>query len=240
MEVTIKKYGLYRNKVTRLHIPGLKSGPYDDQTQGWWLPFKDYKGDWWLVDTYHISSNLFNYLDPLTSFVNFVESHKDGTYIIQKANNDYYYDGAIKVSAQLLKDCFELICDLREFTISKCNPNEYDDKDVVTHVQFYFEHAYGSTGVTLLRKGAEKEDTRVAETLRLEITNQNFSFISDSQIEQLKGYAVDVKVQEKERLRCNAAVSYLVKMKELKEKELEIKKKYREAIYEIERRDEEC
>lgn len=160
-------YGLYKNIVSRSTIPWLKSDRYyDDQTQGWWLCFADGKGEYYLVDTYHISLPSINheytdiYKNPTDAYIaqriDAISSHKDDGYVIFNADSNYYYGGTVKVTEDSLI-YFKLVCDLR--CVRFCNnPDEHNPEDITKGVQLWFEHGYNwhsnERGVCLVRRGA--------------------------------------------------------------------------------------
>ena len=187
----INKYGLFKTSVERWGIPGLKSDRFDSQTQGWWLPMADKNGDIHMVDTYHISSGIFNYQDPIKTIVDNVDSDKDYTRVIGKSNWDYYYGGSVKITKQT-EQYFVEACDLRDFEIVSGNTDDYLAKDKVTHVQFFFEHNY-PCGVTLLRKGAKKDPGKIVDNCCDEILDQarNSDYISTWKIDDAKQAAID-------------------------------------------------
>lgn len=157
----INEFGLYRNKVKRYRIPGLKSDRYDDQTNGWWLPFYDADGNIHLVDTYHILSDYADTLrfperrsDILSDFIESNTLKKDNTSIISQSNNEFYYGGSVLIT-DVTEKCFELVCDLRDYEIRNFDVRDYSPDDMILNVELYNEHAFPS-GVSLLKKGAEK------------------------------------------------------------------------------------
>lgn len=143
----INEYGLYKATVPHWKMPELKSDRFDDQTQGWWLPFYDENGNIHMVDTYHINTR----------------GTKEGQTILDRIvkeatekadNSQYFYGGSVKITEETEK-YFKEVCDLRDFEISRVDANDYSKKDFVDGVQLYFEHAYPN-GVLLLRKNAKK------------------------------------------------------------------------------------
>lgn len=187
----INKYGLFKTNVERWEIPGLKSDRFDSQTQGWWLPMTDKNGDIHMVDTYHISSGFFNYRDPTRTIVDNVDSDKDYTWMIGKSNWDYYYGGSVKITKQT-EQYFVEVCDLRDFEIVSSNTDDYLAEDKVTHVQLYSEHNY-PCGVTLLRKGAKKDPTKIVNNCCNDILNQirSSDYINTFKINDAKKAAED-------------------------------------------------
>ena len=161
----INEYGLYRTTVPRWKIPGLKSDrQLDEQTQGWWLPFYDKEGNIYMVDTYHIESPSLkatqrNVRDKILEEA---EKKKDNSWLISRANTQYYYGGSVKVTEETEKYFVE-VCDLRNFEIAKWDDiTDYNEEDYVLNVQLYWEHNYPN-GICLLRKGAKKDIIKEAE-----------------------------------------------------------------------------
>lgn len=200
----INRYGLYRTTVGRWKIPGLKSDDrLDDQTSGWWLPFFG-KGGIYMVDTYHIDSFTLSG-KSLEDIVKAAEDSTDNSWLISKADGDYYYGGTVKV-ANLNSDgsytvswnmqYFQERCSLDEFEITTKNPEYYDDSDIVKHVQLYFEHAW-PRGVTLLRKGAEESPDRKAMTLCWRVCNSRGRALSSIDAEELKKLSASEKVSDR-------------------------------------------
>lgn len=200
----VNRYGLYRTTVGRWEIQGLKSDDrLDDQTSGWWLPFFGKDGIY-MVDTYHIDPFTLpgNSLDDL---VNKAKTGEDNSWLIAKADGDYYYGGTVKVAClnadgsytvSWKMQYFQERCSLDEFEITQKNPDYYDDSDVVEHVQLYFEHAW-PRGVTLLRKGAEESPDRKAMTLCWRVCNSRDRALSSIDAEELKKLSASEKVSDR-------------------------------------------
>lgn len=225
----INKFGLYENIVPRHRIWGLKSdASLDNQTQGWWLPFfKD--GEIYLVDTYHID---YTTATSLEKFIEDNENNKDNSWLINKANWDYYYGGSVKITPTT-EGCFKEVCDLRYFEFTKNDPNDYEKEDVVRHVQLWREHGYPN-GVTLKRKDASKSINRQA----LNKINKTFddihtSWISERDIDELEGYLKSSKVNEEIKFKLESAVKCFKKVMECNEIIGKAKIAYREEINKI-------
>lgn len=200
----VNRYGLYRTTVGRWEIPELKSNDrLDDQTSGWWLPFFGKDGIY-MVDTYHIDSFALTG-KSLDDLVNKAKTGEDNSWLISKADGDYYYGGTVKV-ADLSADgsytvswkmqYFQERCSLDEFEITTKNPEYYDGSDVVEHVQLYFEHAWPH-GVTLLRKGAEESPDRKAMSLCWRICDSEDRALSYIDAEELKKLSASEKVSDR-------------------------------------------
>ena len=158
----INSFGLYKSNVPRWKIPGLKSDRFDDQTQDWWLPFYDENGNIHMVDTYHIELRSTKEGQTiLDRIVKDASEKTNNSWLIFRANSQYFYGGSVKITEETEK-YFEEVCDLREFEISRVNANDYSREDFVDGVQLYFEHAYPN-GVLLLRKNAKKDFNREAQ-----------------------------------------------------------------------------
>lgn len=228
----INEFGLYRNKVSRRRIPGLKSDPYDDQTQGWWLPFYDKKGNLHLVDTYHIRAFSSRNNEFLKNFIGENTKKEDNSWIINKSNFDYYYSGSIKVSEAIMP-YFECVCDLRDFEISNVKPEDYLERDVVTNVQLYFEHGYPH-GVTLLKKGAKKDKNRVARNYMSNLLNNaDHLIIYDSEIEKLTEYSVDSSIDKELHDEIYITIDYLKKIQELSNLKKQAREQYRKELNQV-------
>lgn len=156
----INEYGLYKATVPRWKMPALKSDrQLDYQTQGWWLPFYDENGNIHMVDTYHIGvRSTKGGQTILDRIVKEATEKADNSWLISRANSQYFYGGSVKITEDT-KKYFEEVCDLRDFEISRVDANDYSKKDFVNGVQLYFEHAYPN-GVLLLRKNAKKDFNR--------------------------------------------------------------------------------
>ena len=227
----INEFGLYKNTVRRWKIPGIHSNrDLDDQTQGWWLPFFDENGDLYLVDTYHISTGYFPHKtdDFIQAFVKNNEEKKPCTGIIKRANYDYYYSGAVKVS-KALEEYFEEVCDLRDMCRCQGNPDEYLEKDVVRNVQFWFEHAYPN-GVTLRRKDAQLNMDRMAMA---RIEKAVYHYFLQSDIDELMEFAKDKSVSLEVREECKLACDYLSKELALKKKHDKNFADYKDKVLQI-------
>lgn len=200
----VNRYGLYRTTVRRWEIPGLKSdNRLDDQTSGWWLPFFGKDGIY-MVDTYHIDSFTLSG-KSLEGIVKIAAAGEDNSWLIAKADGDYYYGGTVKVAClnadgsytvSWKMQYFQERCSLDEFEITTKNPEYYDDSDIVEHVQLYFEHAW-PRGVTLLRKGAEESPDRKAMTLCWHVCNSCDKAVSYIDAEELKNLFASEKVTER-------------------------------------------
>ena len=199
----INRYGLYRTTVGRWEIPGLKSDDrLDDQTSGWWLPFFG-KGGIYMVDTYHIDPFTLP-CQSLKDIIKMAAVGEDNSWLIAKADGNYYYGGTVKV-ADLNADgytvswkmqYFQERCSLDEFEITQKNPDYYDDSDVVEHAQLYFEHAWPH-GVTLLRKGAEESPDRKAMSLCWRVCNSSDRALSYIDAEELKKLSASERVSDR-------------------------------------------
>lgn len=155
----INEFGLYKATVPHWKIPGLKSDRFDDQTQDWWLPFYDENGNIHMVDTYHIELRSTKEGQTiLDGIVKDASEKTNNSWLIFRANSQYFYGGSVKITEETEK-YFEEVCDLREFEISRVNANDYSREDFIDGVQLYFEHAYPN-GVLLLRKNAKKDFNR--------------------------------------------------------------------------------
>ena len=201
----INKFGLYKNIVPRYKIWGLKSHEWlDDQTQGWWLPFlKD--GEIYLVDTYHI--DLLS-KKSLEKFMEDNENDKDNSWLINKANWDYYYGGSVKITP-MTEGCFKEVCDLRYFEFTKDDPDDYEEEDIVRYVQLWREHGYPN-GVTLKRKDASKSINKQALNKMYQTLNDiRISWIRRYDVDELEEYLKDSKVDEKIKLKLEASLRYI-------------------------------
>lgn len=222
----INKFGLYENIVPRYRIQGLKSDmSLDNQTQGWWLPFfKD--GEIYLVDTYHID---YTTATSLEKFIEDNENNKDNSWLINKANWDYYYGGSVKITPTT-EGCFKEVCDLRYFEFTKNDPNDYEEKDVVRHVQLWREHGYPN-GVTLKRKDASKSINKQAlNKINKTFDDINTSWISERDIDELESYLKSSKVNEEIKFKLESAVKCFKKVMECNEIIVKAKIAYREEI----------
>ena len=160
----INEYGLYETTVPRWKIPGLKSDrQLDEQTQGWWLPLYDKEGNICMVDTYHIESRDTKAGKTiLDRILEEAKEKKENSWLICRADSQYYYGGSVKITKETEK-YFEEVCDLRDYEIAKWDDiADYDEKDYVLNVQFYWEHNYPN-GICLLRKRAKKNIIKEAE-----------------------------------------------------------------------------
>ena len=232
----INEFGLYRNIKPRYLIPGLRSDrTLDEQTQGWWLPYYDKEGNIHLVDTYHISGIYKGYgNDFLNNFIEDKNNKKDDSFLIGKSNFDYYYGGSVKITPTT-EQYFELVCDLRDFTIEKIDPNDYKEEDTVTNVQLYFEHCY-PRGCTLLRKGAKKDITREAENFMYKkLDDIRTSYLSDYDVKQIEEYLKDKSLDCKIAEELKATLKYIKRIIEIEDKKNEFRKDYRKEIDRINR-----
>ena len=225
----INKFGLYENIVPRYKIWGLKSDAgLDTQTQGWWLPFfKD--GEIYLVDTYHIDSSTRKTLDK---FIEDNENNKDNSWLINRADRDYYYGGSVKITP-MTEGCFREVCDLRYFEPTKDDPNDYEEEDVVRHVQLWFEHGY-PRGITLKRKDASKSINKQAlNKMYKTLDNIGTSWVRESDINELGSYLLKPKVDEKIKLRLEAAIKLFTKVIECNELIDKARAEYRDTVSKI-------
>lgn len=225
----INKFGLYENIVPRHRISGLKSDiSLDNQTQGWWLPFlKD--GEIYLVDTYHIDCIARKSLDK---FIEDNENNKDNSWLINKANWDYYYGGSVKITP-ITEKCFREVCDLRYFEFTKDDPNDYEEEDIVRHVQLWREHGYPN-GVTLKRKDASKSINKQALNKIYKTLNDiTTSWIHERDMNELESYLQNPKVDENIKLKLEAAIKLFNKVIECNEFINKARDEYRDAVSKI-------
>lgn len=192
----INSFGLYKSNVPRWKIPGLKSDRrLDDQTQDWWLPFFDENGNIHMVDTYHIELRSTKEGQTiLDRIIKEATEKTDNSWLIFRANSQYYYGGSVKITEETEK-YFEEVCDLRDFEISKADANDYSKKDFVDGVQLYFEYAYPN-GVLLLRKNAKKDFNReVQNFIRIKERNCDF-FVGQSDIKDVDEFIERIKKED--------------------------------------------
>ena len=230
----INKFGLYENIVPRYRISGLKSDiSLDNQTQGWWLPFfKD--GEIYLVDTYHIdySISIMQSKNFIEDFIEGNENDKDNSYLIGKANWDYYYGGSVKITP-ITEKCFREVCDLRYFEFTKDDPNDYEAEDIVKHVQLWREHGYPN-GVTLKRKDASKSINKQAlNKMYKTLDDISTSWIHERDMNELESYLQNPKVNEKIKLKLKAAVKLFNTVIECNELINKARAEYRDAVSKI-------
>ena len=155
----INKFGLYKNKIERYEILGLKSSILDPQSYGFWIPLFDSEGNIHLVDTYYLDESIAkDYNNNVRlAIVNINRDNKDMSRFINKANNDYYYGGSIKIN-NINERYFEEICDLREYARidQKTAMEKFNKEDYITNVFLCHEHAYPH-GICLLRLDAQEK-----------------------------------------------------------------------------------
>lgn len=226
----INKFGLYKNVVPRHQIWGLKSHKWlDDQTQGWWLPFfKD--GEIYLVDTYHINNYKRN--EFIEKLIEDNENNKDNNWLVDRANWEYYYGGSVKITS-ITKDCFKEVCDLRYFKPTSDDPNDYEEEDIVRNVQLWFEHGYPN-GVTLKRKDASKSINKQAlNKMYQTLDDICISWIRSYDVEELEKYLKSSKVDEKIKLKLEAALRYINKVLECNKRIEEARSIYDKEINKI-------
>lgn len=182
----INIFSLYKNVVPRCHIPGIKSNlRLDDQTSGYWLPYLNKNGDVYLVDTYHINfyGNTQKFIDD---FLTQKYNNHDSSYLIRRANSEYYYSGSVKITDNIEK-YFEEVCDLRNVELCN-NPSDYNPEDIFLNVQLWFEHAYPH-GVNFKKKNASINKNRQAlNHIGKLIGNINYSYIYDNDLKTLDSY----------------------------------------------------
>ena len=217
-------YGLYRNNKKRTRIPRLKSSELDDQTYGFWLPFYDKKENIYLVDTYHIHGlDIKKYNESIIDrLVRWANEKKNNTSLIMASDFDYYYGGSVKVTDDTLK-YFDLVCDLRDFEETKC-PKDYDQKDIIPHVKFYYEHNYELDGVNLVRKNAEKSTEIMCDNLITQIMYYQYKFHvpSDYYFNELREYAESNKISETMKEKVRIILDTSKEMKKIQDKYLEM------------------
>lgn len=230
----INKFGLYENIVPRHKILGLKSDAYDLQFQGWWLPFFKDK-EIYLVDTYHIG---YDTKKSLEEFIEDNENDKDNSWLINKADWDYYYGGSIKITPAI-EGCFREVCDLRHFEVTKDDPNDYEEEDIVRNVQLWFEHGY-PMGVTLKRKNASKSINKQALNKIYKVMDKiHTSWISDYDISELEGYLTNTKTSEEVKIKLEAFLKLVKRVIECNKLINEAENAYRNEINKIRNEDEE-
>lgn len=156
----INKFGLYKNKIERYEILGFKSSRRDTQSYGFWIPLFDSEGNVHLVDTYHLDESIAkDYNNNVRlAIINVNRDNKDMSRFINKANNDYYYGGSIKIND--INECyFEEICDLREYARidQKTAMEKFNKEDYISNVFLCHEHAYPH-GICLLRLDVQEKE----------------------------------------------------------------------------------
>lgn len=229
----INEFGLYRNIKPRYLIPGLRSDrTLDDQTQGWWLPYFDKEGNIHLVDTYHLNDYSARGNKFIEKLIKYNDKKVDCSYIISKSNSNYCYGGSVKITP-ITEKYFELVCDLRDFSIEKIDANDYKEVDTVTNVQLYFEHCY-PRGCTLLRKGAKKDITREAENFMYKkLDNIRTSYLSDYDVKQIEEYLKDKSLDSEIAKELKATLKYIKRIIEIEDKKEKFRKDYRNEINKI-------
>lgn len=229
----INEFGLYRNIKPRYLIPGLRSDrTLDDQTQGWWLPYFDKEGNIHLVDTYHLNDHSARGNKFIEKLIKYNDKKVDCSYIISKSNSNYCYGGSVKITP-ITEKYFELVCDLRDFSIEKIDANDYKEVDTVTNVQLYFEHCY-PRGCTLLRKGAKKDITREAENFMYKkLDNIRTSYLSDYDVKQIEEYLKDKSLDSEIAKELKATLKYIKRIIEIEDKKEKFRKDYRNEINKI-------
>lgn len=159
--------GLYRCKISN---PCPKyNDRLNDQKYGTWIPvhyeYTNYEGKhkegYGMVDTYQVPIDIsftnegvpdgLGRYETLVFKLNRLKEGKYGDYVKDKTN-DYYYSAYVELNDNNIND-FELLGDLNDYQITK-TPEYYDEENVLTHVQLYFEHAY-PRGIDLVKKGAD-------------------------------------------------------------------------------------
>lgn len=228
-------YGLYKNNILRKYIPSLKSDDYDDQTQGWWLPFYDKDGNIHLVDTYHIDSpSLKNEETLIEKLVRQADEKYDNSWLIGNSNFRYYYGGSVKVTPSSLQ-YFDLVCDLRDMETTRCS-EDYNPDDVVKQVQFYFEQNYSRGGIDLVKKNAKKNKDIMCDNLIFKIMyDQNhFTLPLNYLPNELEKYIASNEISEVMKQKAQITLNTLLELKKLYEQYTEIMYKYRNTIRNLE------
>lgn len=149
-----------------------------------------------MVDTYHIEFRSTKEGQTiLDKIVEEASEKTDNSWLIFRANSQYYYGGSIKITEDTEK-YFEEVCDLRDFEISKADANDYSKKDFVDGVQLYFEHAYPN-GVLLLRKNARKDFNReVQNFIRIKERNCSDSFVGQRDVKDVDEFIKRIKKED--------------------------------------------
>ena len=229
----INKYGLYRNIIPRKEM-GQNSTNYDDQTTGYWLPF--FKNEeLFLVDTYHIQSgNVLNGKGSTTEFIkNFIkrnEKNEDSSWIINRANFDYYYFGSIKID-EYTEKFFEEICDLRQVELCR-NVCDYDEENVFIGIQLWNEHGYpGGVDFKLKNAVLNKDKKILNEVSRM--MNDNFYHSQIRNITTLKTYLKDTEFSENTKKRIEISIELLEKLAKAEYIKIEARKVYNEKLKNI-------
>lgn len=231
----INEYGLYKATVPHWKIPGLKSDRFDDQTQYWWLPFYDKNGNIHMVDTYHIELRSTKEGQTILDKILEEASEKtDNSWLIFRANSQYFYGGSVKITEETEK-YFEEVCDLREFEISRAGANDYSRKDFVNDVQLYFEHAYPN-GVLLLRKNAKKDFNReIQNFINIEERRCRDSIVGEIDIKDVDEFIERVNEEDSNNKKLKERLLLLRKFIQdnikLKEKKQKIFRAYFDKAY---------
>ena len=139
----------------------------NDQHYRLWVPVhykKDNEEEYYMIDTYQVSSNLFSGIydndkekvyESLIKGLERLKTPEDAGNWGSVMPFNYYYSAIVKLTDESFK-IFKLYVDLHKYRLSDDRESEdYKKSDVITGIQLYNEHAYSQGGITLIKKNAK-------------------------------------------------------------------------------------
>lgn len=173
---------------TGLYEPknGWSQGYLDDQYYGYCVPFRYKENKIVMVDTYHIK-----YYSKYDNFVQKREEEKNNTRDFIPYVSDYYYKHyRIIDSIKELEECFNLVCDLKEYhPVDDREYVKYKDEDRLENISLWFECNYFQNGCKLVKNNASifyGRDIKVQLNNLKYNTSHSFPHISEYELNELK------------------------------------------------------
>lgn len=205
----------------------------NDQKYGLWVPChckKDDKEEYYMIDTYQISRDLFHHIynvDKKTKFESLIKG-------LERLKNpddagnwgsgmpfNYYYSARVKLTDENFK-IFKLEADLHKYKLSDRDEwRDYSEKDIKQRIRLYWEHAYDSGGITIIKKNAKiNYENKINALVSDIIKDIHTPYVrTDYQIEEL--LKLEKEAQENKarynKKRLDAAIKYKKFMNNLTE-----------------------
>ncbi len=172
--------GLYKPKNS------WRQGRLDDQYYNYCIPFRYKENKIVMVDTYHIKC-----YGDYDNFIKEREKEKNNIRDFIPYIYDYYYQHyRIIYDIKELEECFDLICDLKEYhPVNDREYVKYKDEDRLENISLWFECQYFQGGYKLVKNNASifyGRDIMVQLNKLKNNTAYSFPYISDYDLDKLK------------------------------------------------------
>lgn len=147
-----------------------RDGGLNDQCYCLAVPVMDEDGNLWMQDTYQLERPSRKNNETITDaaireICSFGEGYNG--WCVRRARSNYYYKNQMEIMTEDDLSHFELICDMHDYRYLEPweDYRDYKPEDIVHRAILYNEHGfnwdYGTCGVILVRKNAEKDPVRM-------------------------------------------------------------------------------